>query len=73
MEEVEETEKKELKAKKVSLVSKIISGILLVTMFILKCFNIINCDVNELIKVCFALAVLWATVDLNITLDKFIK
>lgn len=71
--ENQETEKKELKAKKVSLVGKIIAGIILLVGFVLKCLHIFDCEVDELIKVAFALLAICAPIDINISLDKFLK
>ena len=48
MEEAKEN-KKEMKAKKVSLYGKIIAGIILLVGFVLKGLNIFNCEVDELI------------------------
>jgi hypothetical protein len=71
--ENQETEKKELKAKKVSLVGKIIAGIILLVGFVLKCLHIFDCEVDELIKVAFAILAICAPIDINISLDKFLK
>lgn len=68
-----ESEKKELKAKKVSLVGKIIAGTILFVGFILKCLHIFDCEVDDLIKVSFAILGICAPIDLNISLDKFLK
>lgn len=72
MEEAKEN-KKELKAKKVSLFGKIIAGIILLVGFVLKCLNIFNCEVDELIKIAFAILAICAPIDINISLDKFLK
>ncbi len=72
MEEAKEN-KKELKAKKVSLFGKIIAGIILLAGFVLKCLNIFNCEVDELIKIAFAILAICAPIDINISLDKFLK
>ena len=72
MEEAKEN-KKELKAKKVSLFGKIIAGIILLVGFVLKCLNIFNCEVDELIKTAFAILAICAPIDINISLDKFLK
>jgi len=66
-------EKKELKAKKVSLVGKIIAGIILLVGFVLKCLHIFDCEVDDLIKVSFAILAICAPIDINISLDKFLK
>lgn len=75
MEEIIKTEpeKKELKAKKVSLFGKIIAGIILLVGFVLKCLHIFDCEVDELIKVAFAILAICAPIDINISLDKFLK
>lgn len=73
MEEKTEMEKKELKAKKVSLVGKIISITILLVGFVLKCLNIFDCAVDDLIKVAFAILAICAPIDINISLDKFLK
>ena len=72
MEEAKEN-KKELKAKKVSLFGKIIAGIILLVGFVLKCLNIFNCEVDELIKIAFAILAICAPNDINISLDKYLK
>lgn len=73
MEENKVEEKKELKAKKVSLFGKIIAGIILLVGFVLKCLHIFDCEVDELIKVAFAILAICAPIDINISLDKFLK
>ena len=73
MDEKTETEKKELKAKKVSLFGKIISITILLVGFILKCLHIFDCAVDDLIKVSFAILAICAPIDINISLDKFLK
>ena len=66
-------EKKELKAKKVSLVGKIIAGTIILLGFILKCLHIFDCEVDDLIKVGFSILAICAPIDINISLDKFLK
>lgn len=74
MEEKETIEnKKELKAKKVSLVGKIIAGSILLIGFVLKCLHVFDCEVDELIKVSFSILAICAPIDINISLDKFLK
>lgn len=73
MEAKTENEKKDLKAKKVSLVGKIISITILLVGFVLKCLNIFDCAVDDLIKVAFAILAICAPIDINISLDKFLK
>lgn len=72
-EENQEKEKKELKAKKVSLIGKIIAGVILLVGFILKCLHVFDCEVDELIKVSFAILAICAPIDFNISLDKFLN
>lgn len=72
MEQAKEN-KKELKAKKVSLVGKIISITILLVGFVLKCLHIFDCEVDELIKIAFAILAICAPIDINISLDKFLK
>lgn len=72
-EENQEKEKKELKAKKVSLIGKVIAGVILLIGFILKCLHIFDCEVDELIKVSFAILAICAPIDFNISLDKFLN
>lgn len=72
-EENQEKEKKELKAKKVSLIGKIIGGLIILIGFILKCLRIFECETNDLIKVGFAIMAVFAPIDFNISLDKFLN
>ena len=44
-------EKKELKAKKVSLFGKVLALTILLVGFVLKCLHIFDCEVDELLKV----------------------
>lgn len=79
MEEIEETkeeqkpEKKELKAKTVSLIGKIVGGSIILIGFILKCLHILDCEIDELIKIGFSEMAVFGTIDINIALDKFLK
>lgn len=66
-------EKKELKAKKVSLVGKIIAITIILVGFILKGLHIFDCEVDDLIKVGFSILAICAPIDINISLDKFLK
>lgn len=67
-------EKKELKAKTVSLIAKIIAGTVLLGGAILKWLNIFSaCEISELCTVSFTLMCIFGTIDLNIALDKFTK
>lgn len=61
-----------LKARKVSLIGKITGGIILVVGFVLKSLGIFDCDVDDLIKVSFSIVAIFAPIDLNISLDKFL-
>lgn len=79
MEEIEETkeeqkpEKKELKAKTVSLIGKIVGGSIILIGFILKSLHILDCEIDELIKIGFSEMAVFGTIDINIALDKFLK
>jgi uncharacterized membrane protein len=65
---------KEVKAKTVSLIAKIVAGVVLITGAVLKWLGIFTaCDINELCTVALTLMGLFGTVDLNIALDKFKK
>ena len=65
---------KEVKAKNVSLLAKIVGGAVILIGAVLKWLGIFpNCDINELCIVGFSLMGLFGTVDLNIALDKFTK
>ena len=73
-EEVEKTEeKKGVSAKTVSLIGKIVGGLVILIGFVLNSFNIWSCDTDDLIKVGFSIMAVFGTVDINIALDKFIK
>lgn len=64
----------EIKAKTVSLISKILAGVIVITGGILKWLGVFsNCEIQELCVVAFTLMGLFGTVDLNIALDKFTK
>lgn len=65
---------KEVKAKNVSLLAKIVGGAVILIGAVLKWLGIFsNCDINDLCIVGFSLMGLFGTVDLNIALDKFTK
>ena len=65
---------KEVKAKNVSLIAKIVAGAVVLTGAVLKWLGIFSdCNINELCTVGFTLMGLFGTVDLNIALDKFTK
>ena len=62
----------EVKAKDVSLLAKIIAGVIVVVGAVLKWLGIFSdCNINELCIVGFTVMGLFGTVDLNIALDKF--
>lgn len=62
----------EVKAKDVSLLAKIIAGVIVVVGAVLKWLGIFSdCNINELCIVGFTVIGLFGTVDLNIALDKF--
>lgn len=70
----EATEKKELKAKTVSLVAKIIGGSVVLVGAILKWLGIFTaCEINELCVVGFSIMGIFGTVDLNLLAEKFTK
>ena len=71
--DIQKEEKKELKAKKVSLIGKIISITILLVGFVLKCLHVFDCEVDDLIKVSFSILAICAPIDINISLDKFLK
>lgn len=62
-----------MKAKTVSLISKIFSGLFIVVGFCLKAKNIIAVETTDLILVATTVSGLFITVDTNIALDKFSK
>lgn len=65
-------EKKELKAKTVSLVAKIIGAAVVLVGAILKWVGIFqNCEINELCIVGFSVMGIFGTVDLNLLAEKF--
>lgn len=68
-----ETKSKELKAKKVSLAGKIVGGSIILIGFILKCLKVFECETNDLIKVGIAIMAVFAPIDFNISLDKFLN
>lgn len=70
----EATEKKELKAKTVSLIAKIIGGSVVLVGAILKWLGIFTaCEINELCVVGFSIMGIFGTVDLNLLAEKFTK
>lgn len=71
---MEETEKKELKAKTVSLVAKITGATVVLVGAILKWLGIFSsCEINELCVVGFTIMGIFGTVDLNLLAEKFSK
>ena len=73
MAENEEKKEKRLEAKTVSLIGKIVGGLIILVGFVLKSFHILDCEINDLIKIGFAEMAVFGTIDLNIALDKFLK
>lgn len=67
-------EEKGLKAKTVSLIAKILAGVILLIGAGLKWTGIFtNCDISELCTVAGTFVALFSTIDVNIALDKFKK
>lgn len=67
-------EEKGLKAKTVSLIAKIVAGVILLIGAGLKWTGIFtNCDISELCTVAGTFVALFSTIDVNIALDKFKK
>lgn len=65
---------KELKAKTVSLIAKIIGALIVLIGAILKWVGIFgNCSINELCIVGFSVMGIFGTVDLNLLAEKFTK
>ena len=65
---------KEVKAKTVSLIAKIVAGVILISGSVLKWVGILTaCDSNERCTVSLTLMRLFGTGDLNIELDKLKK
>lgn len=65
---------KELKAKTVSLIAKIIGALIVLIGAILKWVGIFeNCSINELCVVGFSVMGIFGTVDLNLLAEKFTK
>lgn len=65
---------KEVKAKTVSLIAKIVASVILIGGAVLKWTGIFpSCEIPELCTVAFTLMGIFGTVDLNIALDKFTK
>lgn len=63
-----------LKAKKASLIAKIIAGVILLIGAVLKWLGIFqNCEISELCTVAGTMAALFSTVDINLMLEKFSK
>lgn len=64
----------ELKAKQVSLISKIVAGVVLVVGAVLKWLGVFqNCEISDLCKVGFCIMAYFGTIDANIAIDKFTK
>lgn len=65
-------EKKELKAKTVSLVAKITGAAVVLVGAVLKWVGVFqNCEINELCIVGFSIMGIFGTVDLNLLAEKF--
>ena len=74
MEEIKTEEKKELKAKKVSLIVKITAVLFLVICSILKWIGIFpNATIYEICMVAGTMAAIFGDISLNTALDKFKK
>lgn len=68
----ETTEKKELKAKTVSLIAKIVGGAVVLVGAILKWLGIFSsCEISDLCTVGFTIMGIFGTVDLNLLAEKF--
>ena len=71
---MEGEEKKELKAKTVSLVAKIIGAAVVLVGAVLKWLGIFTaCEINELCVVGFTVMGIFGTVDLNLLAEKFAR
>ena len=71
---MEGEEKKELKAKTVSLVAKIIGAAVVLVGAVLKWVGVFqNCEINELCIVGFSVMGIFGTVDLNLLAEKFAR
>ena len=74
MEEIKTEEKKELKAKKVSLIIKIVAVVYLVVCSALKWTNVFpNATIYEICAVAGTIAAIFGDVSVNTALDKFKK
>lgn len=70
----QQPEKKELKAKTVSLFAKITGALVILIGSALKWSGIFdNCSINELCIVGFSIMGIFGTVDLNLLAEKFMK
>lgn len=64
----------ELKAKNVSLISKIVAALVLLVGGVLKWTGVFkDCEISDLCKVGFCIMAYFGTIDANIALDKFTK
>ena len=64
----------ELKAKNVSLISKIVAALVLLVGAVLKWLGIFqDCSIGDLCKVGFCIMAYFGTIDANIAIDKFTK
>ena len=64
---------KEVKAKTVSLISKIIGIVVILGGFVLKSFKVWDCETDDIIKIGFSIMAICSTVDINLMLEKFAK
>lgn len=65
---------KEIKAKTVSLIAKIVGGLVVLVGAVLKWLGIFSaCEINELCVVGFTIMGIFGTVDLNLLAEKFAR
>lgn len=65
---------KEIKAKTVSLLAKIVGGLVVLVGAVLKWLGIFSaCEINELCVVGFTIMGIFGTVDLNLLAEKFAR
>ena len=65
---------KEIKAKTVSLIAKIVGGLVVLVGAVLKWLGIFTaCEINELCVVGFTVMGIFGTVDLNLLAEKFAR
>ena len=66
-------EEKGIKAKTISLIGKIIGGAIILIGFILKAFDIWNCEVKEICFIGATVGAIFGDISINTALDKFKK